>query len=157
MTGDGNGWVICAAGHRHWGRFGAAGLLLTDGTRVLLQHRAGWTHEGGTWAFPGGARDSHEDAFAAALREAHEEVGLDPATVEPILPPHPDDHGGWTYTTVLARVTGPVAVDALNPESHEVRWVALADVEHLPLHAGFRAAWPDLHRRLLAETAGPAG
>ena len=24
---DGNGWVRCALGHRHWGRHGAAGLL----------------------------------------------------------------------------------------------------------------------------------
>ena len=69
-SGDGNGWVVCALGHRHWGRFGAAGLLLTDGRRVLLQHRAAWTHEGDTWAVPGGARDSHEDPITAALREA---------------------------------------------------------------------------------------
>ncbi len=46
----------------------------------MLQHRAAWTHEGGTWALPGGARDSHEDAVAAALREAVEEATLDPAT-----------------------------------------------------------------------------
>jgi 8-oxo-dGTP diphosphatase len=52
-VGDGNGWVVCAAGHRHWGRFGAAGLLISDGFNVLLQHRAAWTHEGDTWAVPG--------------------------------------------------------------------------------------------------------
>ena len=56
MSGDGNGWVVCSLGHRHWGRFGAAGILITDGDAVVLQHRAAWTHEGGTWAVPGGAR-----------------------------------------------------------------------------------------------------
>ena len=36
MQGDGDGWVECSLGHRHWGRFGAAGLLLhtsVDGAR----------------------------------------------------------------------------------------------------------------------------
>ena len=41
-----------------------------------MQHRASWTNEGDSWGVPGGARDSHEDASAAALREAHEEAGL---------------------------------------------------------------------------------
>ena len=26
--GDGDGWIECGLGHRHWGLFGAAGLLL---------------------------------------------------------------------------------------------------------------------------------
>jgi hypothetical protein len=44
---DGNGWIECGQGHRHWGLHGAAGLLLhnvdADGTlRLLLQHRADW-------------------------------------------------------------------------------------------------------------------
>ena len=59
--GDGDGWVQCALGHRHWGRFGAAGLLVNADRDFVLQHRAPWTHEGGTWGLPGGARDSHED------------------------------------------------------------------------------------------------
>ena len=49
---DGDGFVMCGCGRPHWGRFGAAGLLLirpnaTDPT-VLLQLRAGWTHDGGS-------------------------------------------------------------------------------------------------------------
>ena len=27
MRGDGDGWVLCGSSHRHWGRYGAAGLL----------------------------------------------------------------------------------------------------------------------------------
>ena len=48
-----------------------------DGTpAVLLQHRAVWSHQGGTWGLPGGARDSHESPEETAVREAHEEAGL---------------------------------------------------------------------------------
>ena len=86
--GDGNGWVVSAAGDRRWGRFGAAGLLLRaadptdpDTPLVLLQHRAVWTASGDTWALPGGARDSYEDAPQAALRETEEEAEIRPADV----------------------------------------------------------------------------
>src|ERR1700733_1190617 len=81
VQGDGDGWVISNSGAHYWGRYGAAGLLLRaprpDGTpAVLLQHRAVWSHQGGTWALPGGARDSHETPEQTAVREAHEEAGL---------------------------------------------------------------------------------
>jgi len=40
-------------------------------------------HHKGQVSFPGGVREPHDrDAVATALREAHEEVGLDPADVE---------------------------------------------------------------------------
>ncbi|MEJ7702743.1 MAG: NUDIX domain-containing protein [Geodermatophilaceae bacterium] len=73
MLRDGDGWVTCDLGHRHWGRHGAAGLLIRTAQSVVMQHRAPWSHHGGTWGLPGGARDSHETVSAAALREAAEE------------------------------------------------------------------------------------
>src|SRR6201990_2893588 len=81
MRGDGDGWVVSDNGAHYWGGYGAAGLLLRaprpDGTpAVLLQHRAVWSHQGGTWGLPGGARDSHETPEQTAVREAHEEAGL---------------------------------------------------------------------------------
>lgn len=142
-SGDGNGWVICAHGHRHWGRFGAAGLLVTDGSSVLLQHRASWTHEGNTWAVPGGARDSHESALDAALRETGEETSLDPAGIEPVQEWR-DDHGGWAYTTIVARTAEVQEVRPANGESTAVRWWPIAEVSTLALHRGFAAAWPAL-------------
>ena len=74
---DGDGWVECTCGNRHWGLNGAAGLLLVRDKKVLLQHRAPWVHNGDTWGIPGGARDSHETIIQAALREAHEEIGIE--------------------------------------------------------------------------------
>lgn len=153
MAGDGNGWVRCSFGHRHWGRFGAAGLLITDGGHVLLQHRAAWTHEGGTWAVPGGARDSDEDPIAAAMREAAEETSLDTRSVDPYTE-WVDDHGGWTYTTILARTSVPERVRAINAESTEVRWWAVDEVGDLDLHYGFAAAWPAL-RELIVDAPLP--
>jgi 8-oxo-dGTP pyrophosphatase MutT (NUDIX family) len=148
VSGDGNGWVECALGHRHWGRFGAAGLLVTDGSRVLLQHRAVWTHEGGTWAMPGGARDSHEDAVTAALREVAEETTIDAGLVVPFAE-WLDDHGGWSYTTVIARGPGTLRPAPANAESTAIRWWGFDDVPGLPLHHGFALTWPHL-RDLIA-------
>jgi 8-oxo-dGTP diphosphatase len=147
VRGDGDGWTRCAAGHRHWGRNGAAGLLLRDRTddhdRVVLQHRALWSHQGGTWGVPGGARDSDESVIAGALRETYEEAGIDPAAVRP-YGELVDDHGGWAYTTVLGVPAGPVHPEPTGGESEDVRWVDVAEVESLPLHPGFAAAWPAL-------------
>jgi 8-oxo-dGTP diphosphatase len=155
MIGDGNGWQTCSLGHRHWGRFGAAGLLVTAGDRVMLQHRAAWTHEGGAWALPGGARDSHESAVAAALREAAEETTLAAGDVDPVTE-WVDDHGGWSYTTVVAaaRLELSVAPNPDNREGDDVRWFAAGDVDGLHLHSGFRAAWTGGLASLAARAGG---
>lgn len=141
---DGNGWVRCELGHRHWGRFGAAGLLAyVSGGPVLLQQRTWWSHHGGTWGLPGGARDSHESALAAALREAHEECGVPAGSVQQRAV-FTDDHGGWSYTTVLAEADKPFAVRSDNDESDEVAWVPSGSVSALALHPGLSAHWAQL-------------
>jgi 8-oxo-dGTP pyrophosphatase MutT (NUDIX family) len=150
---DGNGWVWCSLGHRHWGRFGAAGLLVTDGPRVLLQHRAPWTHEGDSWAVLGGARDRHEEPITAALREAAEEAALDPSLVSP-FGQWIDDHGGWSYTTIVARTATPLDLVPANAESTAIQWWPIDAVSALPLHRGFAAAWPAL-RELITQGADP--
>ncbi|MFZ2527204.1 MAG: NUDIX hydrolase [Rhodococcus sp. (in: high G+C Gram-positive bacteria)] len=165
MRGDGDGWAVGPDGDRRWGKHGAAGLLLRaplpDGKpAVLLQHRAAWSHQGGTWALPGGARDSHESTVDAAVREAHEETGIDVAAVavraQRITA---GDAGGWTYTTVVADTGLPLATTP-NGESTELRWVAEDDVEAMPLHAGFAASWSALRTsdvRVLLDTANVLG
>jgi len=147
-----NTFVRCGQRHWHWGRYGAAGLLITDGARVVLQHRSIRTHEGGAWAFAGGARERHETARDAALREAAEETGLDHTAVKTGAE-WVDDHDGWTYTTVLAQAAPDLLLQPINFESTEVRWWAIDEVAGLKLHSGFAAAWPTL-RELIAEHYG---
>lgn len=126
--------------------------------RVLLQHRAAWTHHGDTWGVPGGARDSHEDVVAAALREAAEEAGLDPVRIR-TRHLFVDDHGGWSYTTVYADVPRPVTTVA-NGESAALRWVPVDEVDALPLHPGFALTWRRVRVRrtvLLVDAANVVG
>ena len=84
---DGDGWVECRCGSKHWGKHGAAGIVLIDPetTSVLMQLRAEWTHGGRVWGIPGGARDSHENAVESALREMHEELSIHPDSVTVIV------------------------------------------------------------------------
>jgi 8-oxo-dGTP diphosphatase len=150
VRGDGDGWVVSDTGNHYWGRHGAAGLLLRaprpDGTpAVLLQHRAPWSHQGGTWGLPGGARDSHETAEQAAVREAHEEAGLPSERVvvrATVITAEVLGAGGthWSYTTVVAD-TGELLQTVPNHESAEMRWVGEDEVAELPLHPGFAASW----------------
>jgi 8-oxo-dGTP diphosphatase len=150
VRGDGDGWVVSEDGVPFWGLHGAAGLLLRapcpDGSAaVLLQHRAPWSHQGGTWGLPGGARDSHETVEQAAIREAHEEAGLtsDQLVVRGTVVTAEAEGGQWTYTTVIADAPGPLPT-VPNRESSELRWVAEDEVSELPLHPGFAASWPRL-------------
>lgn len=130
-----------------WGKFGAAGLFLVAGDDVLLQHRATWTNNGGTWGIPGGARDKPESPEQAALRETEEETGISPVDVEVIgsLVTAGPFEEGWTYTTVLARtVSGQRLATTANEESAELRWVPFNQMEELELLAPFRESLPRL-------------
>ncbi len=153
---DGDGWVMCSCGHRHWGLHGAAGLLLVRRDQaqplVLLQLRAAWTHGGGTWALPGGALDSHEDSVTAAGREAAEEAGISVDDFE-VRDVFSDDHGPWRYDTVIAHTQSDAGAYAANAESEDLQWVPIDEVENFPLHKGLALAWPQLRVRVLATLA----
>lgn len=87
------------------------GLILT----VRREHMR--THAGQV-AFPGGRIDPSEDATAAALREAWEELGLDPEATEIVGEIDP-------YLTVTGYAVSPVLAvvrpdQPLRPHEHEV-------------------------------------
>ncbi|MFT4123910.1 MAG: NUDIX domain-containing protein [Microbacteriaceae bacterium] len=148
LRDPGDAWVEGPDGERFWGRFGAAGLLVHHEGTVLLQHRVAWSHFGGTWGLPGGARRLGESAEQGARREAAEEAGVPGGAAVTVEFEHVLDLGFWTYTTVVVRASRrfvPVMGDA---ESLELRWVRFAQVGELPLHPGFEATWPALRARI---------
>jgi 8-oxo-dGTP pyrophosphatase MutT (NUDIX family) len=70
------------------------------GVLLTVRHERLRTHAGQI-AFPGGRIDPGENAVSAALREAHEELGLEPASVDLIGSIH-------DYRTVTGFVITPV-------------------------------------------------
>lgn len=106
---------------------------------MLLQLRSRYVHHGGTWSVPGGALDRGETPVTAALREAREEIGLDARAVA-IAGRHETTCGGWLYTTVIGVPTAALELRP-NYETAGLEWVPVAEVDALPLHRGFRAAW----------------
>lgn len=140
-----------------WGR-SAAGVLVVDRGRVLMQRRASWVQHGGTWSIPGGAVASGEEPLAAALRELREETGVDASALRVLDASHvAEPVSGWTYTTHLARLRkkarARIGTPSASAEAAEHRWVPIADVEALELHPGFAASWGDV--RSLADPPRP--
>ena len=140
-----DGYLRCRLGHDHWGRNGAAGLLVRhvddDGAqRFLLQHRAPGVHHGDTWGIPGGALAWGESAEEGAWRETEEELGALPHLT--VRSRHVDDHGGWSYTTVVADALERFRTEALTWETGAggARWCTREEMDALPLHHGFAAS-----------------
>jgi 8-oxo-dGTP pyrophosphatase MutT (NUDIX family) len=80
---------------------------------VLIEKRADLRSHAGQVAFPGGAIESIDaDPVAAALREANEEVGVDPAsvTVLGVLPAAHIPRSGFDVTSVVGWWGDPVAL-----------------------------------------------
>jgi 8-oxo-dGTP pyrophosphatase MutT (NUDIX family) len=85
---------------------------------ILTMRRENLRTHAGQIAFPGGHIDAGENAVAAAIREAHEEILLDPAKVEIVSTLE-------TYRTVTGYIVTPVIGVIppdlrLEPHEHEV-------------------------------------
>lgn len=90
---------------------GGPGLILTHRPETMAKHP-------GQVAFPGGKLEAGEDAVAAALREAQEELAIDPAAVRVIGSAAPFVTGsGFRLTPVLGMVPPDLPI---RPDPHEV-------------------------------------
>lgn len=122
-------------------------IARTEGATVLMTRRSdSLASHTGQIAFPGGRLDPGETAVEAALREAFEEVALDPGVVEVLGIGDPyETVTGFLVTPVVGWLTEPPSVKASPDEVAEV----------------FEAPWdflmdPANHRRDSYELEGQA-
>lgn len=95
-------------------------VAITDcaqpGVLLTVRHEGLRTHAGQI-AFAGGRLDPGEDAATAAVREAHEELGLDPSGVDLVGPL--DDYltvTGYVITPIVAVVDPDLPLSPHEPE-----------------------------------------
>ncbi len=100
---------------------------------VFTERRADLRRHAGEISFPGGRRDAGDaDLAATALREAEEEIGLDPATVElgEALPPTKTFATGYLVHPFVGRIPHPRDLD-LRPNPAEVETILTFSLEPL--------------------------
>ena len=135
----GDGFITLADGSLRWGRYGAAGVLARAAGQFFVAQRSLHCHQGGTWAIPGGALHSDESPLDGALREFAEEIGVTLDRYD-VVTVHEDDHGGWSYWTVVVDLPEAFAPPTrLHWETAATAWVTADELALLDLHSAFRA------------------
>lgn len=115
---------------------GSAWLVDASGLHVLLTHHK----KLGMWIQLGGHADGDGDILRVAMREAREESGMD--SIEPVsprifdidvhrIPARPDEpeHLHWDVRYALRATGGKECTPS--DESHELRWVEIANLNRL--------------------------
>ncbi|APO88039.1 CoA pyrophosphatase [Marivivens sp. JLT3646] len=127
-----------------------------DGRLLLTKRSARLKHHPGQIAFPGGKVELGETLVDAALREAQEEVGLDPSQVNVLgtLPSH-ETVTSYVVTPVVSMIRGdwtPV------PELGEVEEVFTVPFDHIANRTNYRIEgrrWQGRRRYYFTAPYGP--
>jgi 8-oxo-dGTP pyrophosphatase MutT (NUDIX family) len=140
-------WTVCAAGHRHWGARGGAGLLLryvpAGGLPMfLLAQRSHSVDEPGCWGLPGGACGDGETPEATAVRELREEL-VTVADYRVAEVDAQDCGGGWVFWVIVADVDRRVEVFC-GEETDTAGWFTREQMLDLRLHRALRL-WLERH------------
>lgn len=108
---------------------GKQGIWLTERSPGLRAHA-------GQLALPGGKLDPGEDAKAAALRELHEELGIElpRSAVLGLLDDYPT-RSGYVITPVVAWVGDPPPLNPNPAEVALVHWIPLSELDVPPRFA----------------------
>jgi 8-oxo-dGTP pyrophosphatase MutT (NUDIX family) len=104
---------------------------VASGTALLLTLRAaGLRAHRGQWALPGGRCDEGETPVEAALRELHEELGLEPGPddVLGLLDDYPT-RSGYLITPVVVWAAASAAISPNPEEVAFVHRIALGEIE----------------------------
>ena len=116
-------------GNKYWGNKGA-GIVYTDGNKILLLKRAEKGDNIGTWCLPGGKVEEGETLIDAAKRESKEECGsVKGVRFEDLK----DVDGNHTWTSFFFRIKKPFKCK-LSDEHSEYKWFDLEDVNKIKLH-----------------------
>ena len=136
-----------------------APVIIRDGVAelILTKRSSALKHHPGQIAFPGGKQDENDDdVVAAALREAHEEIGLPPNLVDVLgtLPTH-ETVTGFQVTPVIGLVREEFVI---TPEPGEVEEVFFVPLSHVLKEANFSVQsrrWRGQMRSYYAVPYGP--
>ena len=124
-------------GKKYYGK-SAAGILFTDGQKVLLLKRAIRGDNFEKWSVPGGKLESKETPIDGARRESQEECGHS----EGQMFGHYDDlDGRFHFHTFFFAVSKPFEIKT-SSEHSEGKWVELENVPKMNLHPRFAQNWP---------------
>ena len=108
----------------------AVAALVNSRREVLISKRPAGVHQGGLWEFPGGKLEVNEHVEAALGRELHEELGIQPVTLRPLIRVRHD----YPDKSVLLDVwyVSGFSGEPVGREGQSIRWVPvdrLADYE----------------------------
>lgn len=133
-------------------------VAVTKGGDVILTKRsAQLKHHAGQIAFAGGRRDDTDrDLVHTALREAQEEIGLDPASVTVLgdLPNH-ETVTNYAVTPIVALVPNGLS---FTPEAGEVAEVFTVPLSHVLTLSNYRIEgrrWRGQRRHYYTTPFGP--